>query len=136
MKNNPYLPLRRSPKRAPIRILQSPPSTIGVCLLLCSTCVTLSASRCENSLIESAFNNNVSLSRSELYDSGKTCPAYSAFNLDIKPAALRASGRRSTPVGRKPNIEGESITENRFKSLLLRHSPPALTNPYSKKHHI
>jgi hypothetical protein len=54
---------------------------------------------------------------SELYDDngGKTCPAYSAFNLDIKPAAFKASGRRSTPVGRSPNTEGESITENRFK---------------------
>jgi hypothetical protein len=65
-----------------------------------------------HSLIESVFNNNVSLSRSELYDSGKTCPA---FNLDIKPAAFKASGRHSTPVGRSPNIEGESITENCFK---------------------
>ena len=45
----------------------------------------------------------------------KTCPAYSAFNLGIKPDAFKASGRHSTPVGRNPNIEGESITENRFK---------------------
>src|SRR5919198_4222265 len=115
MKNNPYLEIcRRNANMLPIRILQSPPSTMGNCLL-CSTCVTFSASRCENSLIESAFNDNVSLSRSELYDSGKTCPAYSPFNLDIKPAAFKASGRHSTPVGRNPNIEGESITENCFK---------------------
>ena len=45
----------------------------------------------------------------------KTCPAYSAFNLGIKPDAFKASGRHSTPVGRNPNIEEESITENRFK---------------------
>ena len=36
MKNNPYLPTRRNPKRGPIRILQSPPSTIGKLFLAIS----------------------------------------------------------------------------------------------------
>src|ERR687888_21249 len=40
-------------------------------------------------------------------------PLHSAAQLFS--GSFKASGRHSTPVGRNPNIEGESITENRFK---------------------
>ncbi len=103
---------------------------------LCSTQTTLSASRRENTLIASGFNNSVTSSRSDLYESGETSPAQSAFNLASKPAAFRALGRYSTPFGRKPKIEGESITANFCKKIhFFRQYQIALTDPFSKKHY-
>src|ERR671915_36650 len=118
MKNSPYVPKRRNARRFPIRILQSPPSTRGN-RFLCSTKATASASCSENALIESGLSSSVNLSRSELYDKGETRPPYSALSSLIRPAALSASGRYCTPVGRSPKIEGASIIVNCAKCIHL-----------------
>ena len=109
MKNNPYLPARRNPKRAPMMMLQSPPNSMGK--LRDATELTTLANCNENALIASAFFICVSGSRYESYDDdvGWTQPAYSAFNFLINPDSLIALGRCSTPVGLNPRIEGASM---------------------------